>query len=221
MDLDHAIEALRAAANPVNAAPMRHYMKGIAPFLGVKKPERTTATRAYLTQARRHPAPPDQVVSDMRRLFALDEREFHYLAIDLLEASVDGFSARTVREEVMPFIDDKPWWDTVDALRKPIGLWAASDTTRLVPLIDQALAGSMWQRRVAITLQLLWKENTDTNQLTRAIIDNLEDKEFFIQKAIGWALRDYAKTDPVWVARFVTDQGVTGLARREATKHLD
>jgi 3-methyladenine DNA glycosylase AlkD len=220
MDVDRVIEDLRAAAVPANAAPMRDYMKGIAPFLGVKKPDRARVTKGFLAAARRDPPPPDEVLAAMHRLFALDEREFHYLAIDLLGVTIRGFPADTVHREVMAFIDTSPWWDSVDALRGPLSLWAKAEPGRLTPMIDQTLAGSMWQRRVAITLQLLWKTDTDTAQLTRAIAENLDDKEFFIQKAIGWALRDYAKTDPQWVRRFVDEYQVTGLARREATKHL-
>jgi 3-methyladenine DNA glycosylase AlkD len=78
----------------------------------------------------------------------------------------------------------------------------------------------MWRRRVAITLQLGWKHDTDTALLADIVRPNLADTEFFIRKAIGWALRDYAKTNPAWVLDFIAAENVQGLARREATKHL-
>jgi 3-methyladenine DNA glycosylase AlkD len=81
-------------------------------------------------------------------------------------------------------------------------------------------AESMWQRRVALTLQLRWKEQTDSQWLEQAIVQNIHDQEFFIQKAIGWALRDYSRTNPEWVRNIIALHSFSSLAVREGSKYL-
>jgi 3-methyladenine DNA glycosylase AlkD len=120
-----------------------------------------------------------------------------------------------------PLIDREAWWDSVDALRKPMSLWVKEQRQYLDEVMHRLLAAdSFWQRRVAITLQLLWKEQTDTAWLERAILQNRHDEEFFIQKAIGWALRDYSKTNPDWVRSFLQRHELSRLAVREASKYV-
>ncbi|MDR1427559.1 MAG: DNA alkylation repair protein [Bifidobacteriaceae bacterium] len=220
MDLAEAITALRAAANVDDAGPMAAYMRHVAPFLGVKTPARRAATREFIAEVRKSALPPDAVLAAMDALFALPEREFAYLGVDLLGARIEGFGWDGIVQGVVPFLDRNPWWDTVDALQGPVGRWVRGRREYLRPLVEHLLAGTMWRRRVAITMQLGWREATDQALLTQAIRANLADEEFFIRKAIGWALRDYARTDPDWVREFLDAEGIEGLARREAAKHL-
>lgn len=217
MDIDEVIAALRSAAAPETAVAMQAYMRNKFVFLGIPKPQRAALIKPFLTSSKA--MTPDDVVATMARLVQIPEREFHYVAIDLFEKRYKDFD-RSDLDQVLPFFDISPWWESVDALRKPVGLWTRGHRDEHRGLHSQLLAGSMWQRRVAITLQLQWKSETDTELLADAIVVNLHDKEFFIQKAIGWSLREYAKTDPQWVLSFVSDKKVTGLALREATKHL-
>ncbi|MDR3202149.1 MAG: DNA alkylation repair protein [Bifidobacteriaceae bacterium] len=220
MDLDEAIAALRGAANADDAGPMAAYMKNVAPFLGVKKPGRAKAAGPLLAAARRRPWEEAELLGAMERLAAEPEREFHYLAIDLFGASAASVAWPALTGRVVPFLDHRPWWDTVDALRAEMGRWTRARPVRLRPLAARLASGSMWARRAAITLQLQWKDGTDRAVLANAIEANQSDPEFFIQKAIGWALRDFARTDPIWVRAFLADHTLTPLARREASKHL-
>jgi 3-methyladenine DNA glycosylase AlkD len=212
--------ALRQVAVVDDAGPMAAYMRHVAPFLGVKTPARRAATKPFLTAVRRQPMPVAEVTRLAAALFAMPEREFAYVGVDLLDARIEDFGWDDIVQGVLPLIDVKPWWDTVDGLRAPLGHWANAHREHLRPLSARLLAGSMWCRRLAIILQLGWKDGTDRAVLTQAIRANLADREFFLRKAIGWALRDYARTDPDWVRAFLDDEGVTGLARREAAKHL-
>jgi 3-methyladenine DNA glycosylase AlkD len=213
-------DALRRAANPDDAAPMAAYMRHVAPFLGVKTPARRAATKGFIAAARRDLVAPSVVLRTMNDLYALAEREFAYLAIDLFQARVQAFDSDAIVHGAVSFIDVRPWWDTVDALRAALGTWIQGRPDQVGSLTEHLLAGSMWCRRVAITVQLGRRGETDQHLLAEVIRRNLDDTEFFIRKAIGWALRDYAKTDPEWVRGFLDANRVTGLAYREATKHM-
>jgi 3-methyladenine DNA glycosylase AlkD len=199
---------------------MAAYMRHVAPFLGVKTPQRRAAGRPLLQAVRRAGLGPAGVMAVVTALFAQPEREFAYLAIDLLKARIGVFENDAIVRQVFPLIDERPWWDTVDALRAALGRWAGDHLDERTDLVEQLLTGSMWRRRVAITLQIGHGDQTDRELLARAIRANSGDSEFFIRKAIGWALRDFARTDPGWVLDFVERENITGLARREATKHL-
>jgi 3-methyladenine DNA glycosylase AlkD len=217
--LNQVIAQFRAQGVASEAGPMAAYMKQIAPFLGLKTPLRRRCSREFLARARAEAWTPAQVLAVMDRLWDLPEREFAYLAIDLLRDRIGVFTYPNLRAAT-GFIDRRSWWDIVDGLRAPIGRWLLAHREHHPELHAALMQGAMWQRRVAITAQLGWKDATDLALLNQAIAANLADREFFIQKAIGWALRDYARTDPNWVAWFVEANQVTGLARREATKHL-
>jgi 3-methyladenine DNA glycosylase AlkD len=228
--LADTLDALRAAADPEAAVAMSAYMRDQFPFLGLPRPRRAAIAAPYLKAARH--LPPTRVLAVLNETFALPEREFHYLGIDIFTRAYAGFEPDDIAAAV-PFIDRHAWWDSVDALRKPLSLWTLaqrrSDASSTVSgrgaelhreLHERLLGGSMWQRRVAITLQLQWKQDTDAALLADAIVRNAADQEFFIQKAIGWALRDFARTDPGMVLDLIEAAPLTGVARREATKHL-
>ena len=116
----------------------------------------------------------------------------------------------------------KSWWDTVDILIKPVGALVARFPELRRAVLAWSRADNFWLRRAAIEHQLLRKQATDEALLAQIIENNLAVPEFFVQKAIGWALRDYAKTKPAWVMAFLqTHQAaMTALAVREASKHL-
>jgi 3-methyladenine DNA glycosylase AlkD len=198
---------------------MAAYMRHIAPYLGLKRPVRSNLQKAFFAAVRLEQPAPADVLTVMTQLYALPEREFAYLAIDLCLLRHRTFTRPDI-DAALRFVDATPWWDTVDALRKPVSLWTLAHRNQAADLTAQLLAGSMWSQRVALTLQLQWKDATDRTLLWQTIDRTRHDQEFFIQKAIGWALRDFARTDPAWVRAAVDDLALTGLARREALKHL-
>ncbi|MGP6173726.1 DNA alkylation repair protein [Corynebacterium sp. A21] len=206
----HALlEALIDVADPARAPGMKAYMRDQFPFLGVSTPERRKASRGLL-RGRRN-APDWQFVEDC---WAAEEREFQYVACDhLSQVPLELVDLPCLKDLVIR----KSWWDTVDALVKSIGRAGDAASMRA-----WAVDANFWVRRVAILHQLGRGANTDTVLLTEIILANLGSKEFFINKAIGWALRDYARQNPEWVRGFLAEQEaqLAPLSRREAAKHL-
>ena len=208
-------------ADPVKAVPMAAYMKTDMPFYGVSKPDRVPIAREV--KARFPPADADDYRTKVRSLWELPHREEKYLAI--------GY-AWTFRNHVLfdqidlfeRMIIEGAWWDFVDELASPIvGKVVLQDRLRMRPVLEGWIEGEdMWLRRSAILCQNRHKEETDKAMLFDFCLRRAHDKEFFIRKAIGWALREYARTRPEEVRGFLTEHGdeLSGLSRREAAKHL-
>ena len=212
--------ALTAVAIPADAAPMAAYMKGRFPFLGVKTPARRAAAKPVIMASKQEPI--DAVVALAHRLRAQPEREFHYVTSDLLRANQHRLRAEHLAD-LERFVTTDSWWDTVDALASPtIGTMVRTHPELLATLDDWIDAEDFWLARVAIIHQLRFGADTDGDRLFRYALRRSEDQEFFIRKAIGWALREYAKTDPSAVRAFVDRHGedLSPLTLREATRQL-
>ena len=200
---------------------MQAYMKSTMPFLGVRVPEVRRLTRDL---ARRHPVDTRSGLErTVRELWTGAEfREERYAATALLDTS----DARAVRApELLPFyrelIVSGAWWDHVDELAHRVGELRTRWPDTITPqLLEWAVADDIWVRRASIICQLGAARDTDLALLTTAIDANATEREFFLRKAIGWALRDYARTDPGWVRTFVEARELSPLSRREALKHL-
>ncbi len=199
---------LEAVAEPGRAQKMSAYMRHQFPFLGVPAPARRAATRDLIRW--RGPEPDWPWILELWRQ---PEREFQYVAGDhLARARLTPADLPRLRG----LITEKSWWDSVDIFPRPVGRIADADTMRA-----WARDGNLWVRRVAILHQLGRGEGTDEELLEEIIAANLDDAEFFITKAIGWALRDHARHNPAWVRACVDRHpGMAALARREALKHL-
>lgn len=218
--LSRVQEAFGEHADPVRAAAMRAYLRGQFDFVGIQTPARR-AMVARLDTARYAQSELLELVS---ALWDLPQREFQYAGIDLLarRQKTLGF------DSVAPLIalaQRKPWWDTVDGLAAVIGrvirAHLARDEAAHAPM-DAALAHeSMWVRRIAMLHQLGWRLQTDRERLFGYALALAPEEDFFIRKAIGWALRDYARWDEKAVVAFVLGQrGVlSALTVREALKH--
>ena len=200
---------------------MQAYMKSAMPFLGVPVPQVRRLTRVA---AAGHPfADRTELEQAVRELWSgATCREERYAATALL----DTRSARAARSPQLlglyrELIVSGAWWDHVDELAHRVGelrsTWPEIVTPELRTWIR---ADDLWLRRASIICQLGAKASTDVDLLTQAIEANAADREFFIRKAIGWALRDYARTDPDWVRAFVAEHDLSPLSRREALKHL-
>ncbi|GGB86263.1 DNA alkylation repair protein [Knoellia flava TL1] len=217
--------ALRTGADPERAAGQQRYMKSAMPFLGLTSPRRREIVRPLLADPGLRLETRAELERAVRTLW--DDarfREERYAALDLLRHR----AYRAWRDpDLMPLVEELvvtgAWWDVVDELSNVVGEVLLVDPEgEGLRMRDWAERDDLWLRRSAIISQLRHRERTDTDLLASVIEVNLDDREFFVRKAIGWALRQYARTDPVWVRALVDRHSdrMSGLSRREALKHL-
>jgi 3-methyladenine DNA glycosylase AlkD len=213
-------ERLAAAADPVRATAMRAYMRDRFPFLGVPAPAVQQVLRAALAG---QPRPDAATLREVAlTCWTRDEREYQYAACVLLRRHarvLDSGFLDTARR----LITGKPWWDTVDALAAHVvGPLVARDRGLVTTMDAWAADDDLWLVRTAILHQLTYKAATDAPRLLRYCAAQAAHPDFFVRKAIGWALREYGKTDPAAVRAFVAAHAaeLSGLSRREALKHL-
>ena len=224
MDIrDSIVAALREAADPARAPRQQAYMKSGMPFLGVGVPQCRRIVRSACSA---HPLPDagawEATILDLWR--GAVHREERYAAVELLLA---GRYSRWLEPARVPTIEELAvtgaWWDYVDPIAaRGMGTMLAAHPRPVRALLrDWARDGNIWKRRTAILAQLRARRATDTALLADAIRPSIGEAEFFLRKGIGWALREYSKTDPGWVLEFVdTHTGLSPLSRREALKHL-
>jgi 3-methyladenine DNA glycosylase AlkD len=205
--------------NAENAAPMKKYMKNLFPFLGIKKPQRSELERKFFKISGILDKPFDHEF--VRQLWEKAEREYQYAALTYIEKSMEKLQ-RTDIALMEQLLTAKSWWDTVDTLAaKPVGAIARQDPEVIEEYISKwSTAENMWLRRTAILFQLKYKGNTNEQLLYQYILQNADSKEFFIQKAIGWALREYSKTNPLSVKDFLQKHEVSRLSYREGSKYI-
>jgi 3-methyladenine DNA glycosylase AlkD len=219
--VDHVRSGLNDRADPDKAAGMQSYMKTDMPFYGVQKPGRV----AILCEIRSRYAPQTHAgyLASAAALWELPHREEKYLA----QAFALAFPEHIVPDSLplyRRFIVEGAWWDFVDEtathmIRELVVRYAKE----IWPVVEGWSSDEdLWLRRTAIICQVGAKERTDSERLFRFCVARAHEREFFIRKAIGWALRDYARTDPDAVARFVTDhtEELSPLSVREASKHI-
>jgi len=208
--------ALRSVAEARRAPAMRAYMRDQFEFLGVPTPQRRSACKPLLQTM--SAASPEQLLQLATQLWAETEREYQYVAIDLLALHWKRFDASHL-PALLALAQQKSWWDSVDGLISVIG-----DILRHQHQgMDGAIGhDNFWVRRIALLHQLGWRGHTDTGRLFGYALQCAHEQEFFIQKAIGWALRDYARHDPQAIRRFTEAhrQQLAPLSYREASKHL-
>jgi len=225
-----------AARDPMLAAPMTAYMRDLFPFLGIKSSPRRLLSRRVLDGTGR----PDeaQLTEVALACWALPEREYQHFAVDWLRQY-----ARVLTPAFLPtaqyLITTKSWWDTVDGLASDVVGVMVERHPGLVSTMDEWAAGSdpavgspsaspktaglpeLWLARTAILHQLRYKKATDAERLFHYCASNAGHRDFFIRKAIGWALRQYAKTEPDAVLTFVAAHpDLSTLSKREALKNL-
>lgn len=222
VELVGAVRAgLARLADPAKADDMRRYMKSVMPFRGVAKPERVKLGRELFAA---HPVPDAEtwvaVVLELWR--EAGYREERYLALDLI-----GAYPRWQDVGLLPVYDELvvtgAWWDFVDEIAaRRVGPLLRSDPAVVAPLVREwSVDEDRWRRRTSVICQLGSKSATDTDLLAECVEANLADPDFFLRKGIGWALREYAKTDPGWVRAFVdAHPTLSPLSRREALKHI-
>lgn len=205
--------------NPEKAVPMEKYLKNQFPFLGIKTPERRVLAKVVFNKIgiKNHPLDEAFVLA----LWDQTEREYQYTAIDYLTKLVKQLKKEHI-SLLETLITTKSWWDTVDLLASNLVGPLVMQNKELIPQVieDWATDDNMWLRRSALLFQLKYKQATDESLLYRYIIANANSGEFFIQKAIGWALREYSKTNPESVKQFISNHTLKPLSVREGSKYI-
>jgi 3-methyladenine DNA glycosylase AlkD len=213
-------ELFEKNADPSLAPAMKKYMRDQFEYLGIKSPKFKELLKGFL--AKNGLPPIGELDTVARELWSLPQREFQYLGGSLVGRCEKQLPADFI-ETLESLIITKSWWDTVDSIaggvvgthikrypavkKKYLARWRKSD--------------NFWLRRTTILFQLNYKQETDFDLLCDIIRENLDSKEFFINKAIGWSLRQYARIDPKVVKKFVKASPLHPLSRREAMKHLE
>ncbi len=214
--------ALETVADPTRAAPMQAYMRDQFVFLGVAAPQRRLAVKALLADLKGVGA--DALLDHAQRLWQQPQREYQHVALDML-----ALHRRQLGVEHLPALlglaRQRAWWDSVDGMAGIVGEVLRTELRRggdghahMVPALQHE---DFWLRRIAMLHQLGWRADTDAGWLFGAALALAPEDEFFIRKAIGWALRDYARHAPAEVLAFATEhrQQLSPLSYREALKH--
>ncbi|MDQ0218455.1 3-methyladenine DNA glycosylase AlkD [Peribacillus cavernae] len=194
-------------------------MKDLFLFLGIKSPLRKELTKEFFLES--GILKKDFQPGFVTMLWKKREREYQYVALDYLERSLKKLQKKDLFL-MKELIITKSWWDTVDMLAsKPVGKIAEDHPEVIIEEIeDWSVCDNLWLRRTSILFQLKYKESTDENLLYKYILRNADSKEFFIQKSIGWSLREYSKTNPESVREFIASNPLARLSVREGSKYL-
>jgi 3-methyladenine DNA glycosylase AlkD len=218
MDYEDLFYALEMNADKDAAVKMSAYMREQFPFLGVKTPARKRLCRAFFIEAGKTAGIDWQFIDEA---WAKPEREYQYIAVDYLNIVKDKLTPEDI-PKLKRLAVTKSWWDTIDGLDRIIGHIAFRFTEVNDVLLAWSADDNFWLRRIAIDHQLQRKEQTDTGLLQKIIANNFGQKEFFVNKAIGWSLREYSKTNPDWVRDFIArhQEQLAPLSVREASKYI-
>lgn len=210
-------KTLKSLADPEKANQMSAYMRNQFPFLGVQAPKRKKVGNEYFKQRK------DTNIdwNFIMKCWELPEREYQYVGIDYLNKFSRFLSPKDI-PNIRNIAATKSWWDTIDGLDRIVGGIALEYPEVNDILLSWSKDENIWFRRIAIDHQLLRKEKTDTILLEKIIVNNLDRDEFFINKAIGWILRDYSKTNPGWVRDFISkyEDRLAPLSKSEGSKYV-
>ncbi len=207
-------------ADPKRAAGMRAYMRDQFEYLGVSMPDHRAAVSPLFKSF--SPTGPDELRMAAEGLWRMRKREYQYVATGLLGRYHEALSLDDL-PWLLDLVQKKSWWDTVDSLLKAIGPVVRRAGLKGKRAMDAAVKhDSLWVRRIAMLHQLGLRDEVDTARLFRYAELLAAEKEFFIRKAIGWALRDYAWHDWRAVDKFLKSarDWLSGLTVREASKNF-
>lgn len=202
------------------AIQQKAYLKNRFEHFGLKSPERRELSKPFLQKA--FLPSKEEAFQIVETLWKDDYRDFQYFSMDLLLKY-----KKTFTPDDIPFFEEliinKSWWDTVDLIATNMVGQALKNHPDLQKEFSEKWLNSnnMWLQRTAILFQLKYKEDLDTDLLAQNITHMVGSKEFFINKAIGWVLREYSKTHPEWVIDFIEKTPLHSLSRKEGLKHLN
>ncbi len=214
------IELLKEAGDPERAPAMMDYMRGQFEFYGVSAPNRKAVCKVHFALSKK--LDHDTMIEQVDLLWQEDARECQHAAVDILIKNKKRLIPSDM-EYLHNWIIQKSWWDTVDFLASHM----VGELLNKYPQLEKEYIQSwltsenMWLNRTCLIYQLKYGRDTDFEKQKSYIKALSHDQEFFIQKAIGWSLRQYSKLEPTLVKSFVQEVGLTGLAKREALKYVD
>jgi 3-methyladenine DNA glycosylase AlkD len=207
-------------ANAENATHMKNYMRGQFEFYGIKTKERRTLLKQAIASNE------EEVVTNVReltfQLYKLPQREFHLTANEIFDKQLRKKYLKDDIVLIERLITENSWWDTVDFIAK----WVLGNYLTIYPdMVETTITrfsnvDNIWLNRSTIIFQLGYKHNTNEELLFKQCMSYKESNEFFIQKAIGWALREYGKTSPQSVLNFVNSTSLKPLSHREAIRNI-
>ena len=217
MKVEDIFQGLKEVANPEDAIHMKAYMKDQFEFLGVKTPVRRKLSKVFFKKN-------SSLAIDWKFIHqAWDNpyREMQYVVLDYLQLKQKALTPSDL-PKIKKLAQTKPWWDTIDFLCRSVGFICLHYPETKKFVLEWSRDEDFWLRRIAIEHQLLQKEETDVQLLEQILINNLNQTEFFINKAIGWALRDYSKTNPDWVLEFIEKykDRLSKLSIKEGSRYL-
>ena len=218
MDFNKLYEEMIQHKNEEQAQKMSKYMLNKFEYIGIKTPERREIFKNFFKEYKNEEKIDWEFVN---KCWENKYREFQYVAADYLKNMKDKLTIDDI-PKLKRLILKKSWWDTIDNLDMTIGALALKDSNVNKILLEWSLDENIWLRRIAIDHQLLRKEKTNAELLEKILKNNLGQAEFFINKAIGWALRDYSKTNPERVKNFIekNKENMAKLSIKEASKYL-
>ena len=218
MDFNKLYEEMIQHKNEEQAQKMSKYMLNKFEYIGIKTPERRKIFKNFFKEYKNEEKIDWEFVN---KCWENKYREFQYVGADYLKNVKDKLTIDDI-PKLKQLVLEKSWWDTIDNLDMTIGALALKDSNVNKILLEWSLDENIWLRRIAIDHQLLRKEKTNAELLEKILKNNLGQAEFFINKAIGWALRDYSKTNPERVKNFIEEnkEKMSKLSIKEASKYL-
>lgn len=217
MKVEDIFQGLKEVANPEDAIHMKAYMKDQFEFLGVKTPVRRKLSKVFFKKN----SSPAIDWKFIHQAWDNPYREMQYVVLDYLQMKQKALTPSDL-SKIKKLAQTKPWWDTIDFLCRSVGFICLHYPETKKFVLEWSRDEDFWLRRLAIEHQLLQKEETDVQLLEQILVNNLDQFEFFINKAIGWALRDYSKTNPDWVLEFIEKykDKLSKLSIKEGSKYL-
>lgn len=220
MTIEQLCVIFEANRNEENAQKQKAYLKHQFEFLGLAKPIRAKLEKQFVVESKQLNA--QELITVVFKLANLEYREYLYTAQMVLHANYQKFNYDDIIE-LTKITRINQWWENTDGFQSFLRTWFKVNPEYIRPFVEQFYKDSnIWMRRLAIIAQLGMKQQTDFVIMKRAIRYNNKYDEFFIQKAIGWALREYSKTNQDAVRDFVqeNEHKMSKLAVREASKYL-
>lgn len=221
MELEQIKSLFELQRNFAEAQMMKKYMRDQFEFLGIKSPLRGKLKAKLLKDKDLSSRSAEALLPLIRELWNLEYREYQYLAMELLDRKIRNASAN-ILEHLEFLIVTKSWWDTVDFIASHlVGVFFRYHQDLIIETLTKWMAsGNIWLQRTVLLYQLKYRQNLDEKILFEAILQLNGSREFFIQKAIGWALREYGKTNPEAVVVFVKQTTLAPLSKREAIRRI-
>ncbi|HQU97223.1 MAG TPA: DNA alkylation repair protein [Saprospiraceae bacterium] len=207
---------MEAHRNAKNAPDIIRYFRNQFGSFGLKNEDRRKLTKQFIVATKQFSQ--KELVETIELLWSRCEREFQHTGMELIDHHRKKFD-RSIKKVLQYMISHKSWWDTVDFIAShTVGHAFKTNQLRQEDLYEWNESDDLWLIRTSILAQLKYKSYTDWALLQELIIPHLDHKDFFIRKAIGWALREYSKTEPNLVLDFVENHTMSGLSQREALK---